>query len=213
MDYLAPVAEGLLITIEGIDGAGKTTLAGALRGALSERGLEAQLVREPGGVALAERLRALLAEPGLDVAPHAEALLFAAARAQLVQELLVPLLGEGSVVLMDRFADSSLAYQGAGRGLGEAAVQAVNDFGTGGLRADRTLLLRADPDVLAARQAERGESPDRLEQSGEGFFATVARGYDALVQAEPQRVRVVDAAGAPGDVLAAALAEVQDLLP
>jgi dTMP kinase len=204
---------GRLITIEGLDGAGKTTLAAALLHALRERGAPAELLREPGGVELSERIRDLVKDPTLRVDPRAEALLYAAARAQLVAERVEPLLAAGTWVLLDRFVDSSLAYQGAGRGLGEAAVQAVNDFGTGGVRADRTLLLRADPAVLAARQGVRGEAPDRLEQQDGSFFEAVARGYDELAAAEPQRVRPIDAAGPPEDVLAAALAEVQDLLP
>jgi dTMP kinase len=204
---------GRLITIEGLDGAGKTTLAAGLVRALRERGAPAELLREPGGVELSERIRDLVKDPALHVVPRAEALLYAAARAQLVAERVEPLLAAGTWVLLDRFVDSSLAYQGAGRGLGEAAVQAVNDFGTGGLRADRTLLLRADPAVLRARQDGRGEAPDRLEREDGGFFAAVARGYDELAAADPERVRPIDAAGAPEDVLAAALAEVQDLLP
>ncbi len=109
---------GRLITIEGIDGAGKTTLARALQAELEGRGIDVTLLREPGGVELAERIRALVTEPGLAVAPEAEALLYAAARAQLVHELVSPRLAAGSWVLLDRFVDSSLAYQGAGRGLG-----------------------------------------------------------------------------------------------
>ncbi len=111
-----------------------------------------ELLREPGGVELSERIRALVKDPGLDVAPRAEALLYAAARAQLVEERLGPLLRAGAVVLLDRFVDSSLAYQGAGRDLGEEAVRAVNLFATGGLQADRTLLLRISPAAGRARQ-------------------------------------------------------------
>ncbi len=212
LDYLAPVAEGLLITIEGIDGAGKTTLAGALREALAARGLEPQLVREPGGVALSERLRALLADPEVHVASQTEALLYAAARAQLVQELLVPLLGEGSVVLMDRFADSSLAYQGAGRGLGIEPVRALNDFATAGLRPQRTLLLALDPELARARLDAEGRAPDRLEREPSAFFAEIARAYEQLADAEPERFVVLDASAPPDAVLAAAVDALADLL-
>jgi dTMP kinase len=213
MAWKATRVRGRLITIEGLDGAGKTTLAAGLLHALRERGVAVELLREPGGVELSERIRALVKDPALRVDGRAEALLYAAARAQLVAERVLPLLEAGTWVLLDRFVDSSLAYQGAGRGLGAEAIQAVNDFGTGGLRADRTLLLRADPVVLAGRQAARGEAPDRLEQQDGTFFAAVARGYEELAGAEPGRVRALDARGAPADVLAAALAEVQDLLP
>jgi dTMP kinase len=213
MSWKATQVRGRLITIEGLDGAGKTTLAAGLRDALARHGVRAELLREPGGVELSERIRALVKDPALRIDARAEALLYAAARAQLVAERVEPLLDAGTWVLLDRFVDSSLAYQGAGRGLGEAAVQSVNDFGTGGLRADRTLLLRADPAVLRERQAGRGEAPDRLELQDGAFFAAVARGYDELARAEPARVRTLDAGGAPADVLAAALVEVQDLLP
>jgi dTMP kinase len=212
LDYLAPVAEGLLITIEGIDGAGKTTLAAGLRDALGARGVAVQLVREPGGVALSERLRALLEDPGLVIAAQTEALLYAAARAQLVQELLVPLLAEGSVVLMDRFADSSLAYQGAGRGLGIDRVRAVNDFATAGLRPQRTLLLALAPELARARLDAKGALPDRLEREPGDFFAEIASAYAQLAEAEPDRFRVLDASAPQDAVLAAALAALGDLL-
>src|SRR5438552_15227745 len=139
------MARGRLITIEGLDGAGKTTLAIELERALAGRVGAVRVLREPGGVDLAERLRALVKDPGLRVAPRAEALLYAAARAQLVEEGVAPLLDTGVWVLLDRFVDSSLAYQGAGRELGLEEVRAINDFGTGGLQPDRTLLLRIDP--------------------------------------------------------------------
>ncbi|MBV8220461.1 MAG: dTMP kinase, partial [Solirubrobacterales bacterium] len=119
---------GRLITIEGIDGAGKTTLAAALLDAFKARGLDARLLREPGGVAAAERIRGLVIDPGLHVTARTEALLYAAARAQLVEEALEPLLSAGSWVLLDRFIDSSLAYQGGGRELGIDAVRAINEF-------------------------------------------------------------------------------------
>jgi dTMP kinase len=204
---------GRLITIEGLDGAGKTTLADGLVRALSTRGVSVELLREPGGVELSERIRALVKDPGLRVDPRAEALLYAAARAQLVAERLVPLLEGGGWVLLDRFVDSSLAYQGAGRGLGVDAIAAINAFGTGGVRPDRTLLLRADADVRADRQAARGQEPDRLEREDDSFFAAIAAAYDALAAAEPERIRVIDAATAPPQVLDRALDAIADLLP
>ena len=127
------MTRGKLITIEGIDGAGKTTLARGLAAALRARGIEVELLREPGGVRAAELIRGLVTDPDLAVGARTEALLYAAARAQLVDEELQPLLARGVCVLLDRFVDSSLAYQGAGRGLGLAAVREINDFATGGL--------------------------------------------------------------------------------
>jgi dTMP kinase len=206
------VSRGTLITIEGLDGAGKSTLAQALARELSARGERVQLLREPGGVEVSERIRALVQDPALSVWPRAEALLYAAARAQLVDELLAPLLAEGAVVLLDRYVDSSLAYQGAARGLGVEQVREINRFATGGLAPDRTLLLAISPAAGRARQAARDESPDRLEGEGAEFFARVAGAYDELAASESERIRVLDAARPPEQVLADAIAAIADLL-
>lgn len=206
------MARGKLITIEGIDGAGKSTLAGALVETLRARGLRVELLREPGGVRVSERIRALVMDPELPISLRTEALLYAAARAQLVHELLGPMLHEDRVVVLDRFLDSSLAYQGAGRRLGIEEVRAINLFATGGLTPDRTLLLRIAPDAGRARQAARGEQPDRLEQESAEFFACIAAAYDELAAAEPDRIRVLDASFTPATVLADALTALDDLL-
>jgi dTMP kinase len=206
------VARGTLITIEGLDGAGKSTLAEALHGELASRGVRVELLREPGGVELSERIRALVKDPGLSVSPRAEALLYAAARAQLVAERLEPLLAGGAVVLLDRFVDSSLAYQGAGRSLGVEQVRAINLFATGLLEPDRTLLLRISPEAGRARQQGRALEPDRLEREGDGFFTAIASAYDELAREEPGRVRVIDASEPPERVLLDALAAVEDLV-
>jgi dTMP kinase len=206
------VAAGRLITVEGLDGAGKTTLIGTLAGALHERGREALALREPGGVALSERVRALVKDPELEMDGRAEALLYAAARAQLVAEQLRPLLDAGRWVLLDRFVDSSLAYQGAGRGLGVEEVRRLNAFATGGLAPDRTLLLRIDPAAGLARVAGRAGDADRLEREDAAFFDRVARAYDELAAAEPERIAVLDAARAPGAVVDDALAALEPLL-
>ena len=206
------MVRGTLITIEGIDGAGKSTLAAGLMDALAARGVEATLLREPGGVRTAERIRDLVRDPVATIGARAEALLYAAARAQLVEEALQPLLTAGRVVLLDRFVDSSLAYQGGGRDLGVDAVAAINAFGTGGLTPDRTLLLRIDPAAGRARSAERGAPPDRLEQQSDAFFARIASAYDALAQADGGRIRVIDADQPRAAVLADALAAIGDLV-
>jgi len=198
------IARGRLISIEGLDGAGKTTLVAGLTRALAERGRELLVLREPGGVELSERIRELVKDPQLDVHPRAEALLYAAARAQLVTEQLEPLLEGGQWVLLDRFVDSSLAYQGAGRDLGVEEIRRLNRFATGGLTPDRTLLLRIDPAV--GRERIAGREADRLERAGEAFFAAVARAYDELAAAEPERFAVIDARQAPEKVLADAVA-------
>jgi dTMP kinase len=194
----------VLITVEGLDGAGKTTLVAGLSAALAERGRRVLVLREPGGVEVSERIRELLKDPELSIDPRAEALLYAAARAQLVAEELRPLLEAGNWVLLDRFVDSSLAYQGAGRGLGVAEIRAINTFATGGLKPDRTLLLRIDPERGLSRIADR--PPDRLEKEDVAFFAAIAAAYDALAASEPDRIVIIDAAQSPESVLADALA-------
>jgi dTMP kinase len=204
---------GRLITIEGLDGAGKTTLAKGLEAALARFGARVQLMREPGGVETSEAVRALVKDPELTVGARAEALLYAAARAQLVEEALEPALARGEWVLLDRFVDSSLAYQGGGRELGVDAVRDLNLFATGGLTPDRTLLLTLDPASAQARADARGEAPDRLEQGGVEFFSRIAEAYRRLAIAEPQRIRVLDATLPPEQVVAEALAALQDLLP
>jgi dTMP kinase len=211
--YLAHVSEGKLITIEGLDGAGKSTLAAALAQAIEERGVRVELLREPGGVVLSERIRELVKDPALQIGARAEALLYAAARAELVDERVRPLLQGETMVLLDRFVDSSLAYQGAGRGLGVEQVRAINLLATGSLAPDRTLLLRISPATGRGRQQTRGAEPDRLEREDESFFQAIAAAYEELAQAEPQRIRPLDGEQTTARVLEQALSELEDLLP
>jgi dTMP kinase len=200
----------VLITVEGIDGAGKSTLVAGLADALRER--DPVVLREPGGVELSERLRSLVKDPSLTVGGRAEALVYAAARAQLVEQLLRPLLDAGRWVLLDRFVDSSLAYQGGGRGLGVEAVRELNAFATAGLTPDRTLLLRLDPETGLARVGGRLEGFDRLEREQLGFWRAIAEAYEALAAAEPERWIVIDAAQPPESVLEQAQAQLAPLL-
>jgi len=206
------MARGRLITVEGLDGAGKSTLASGLAMVLREDGQPVLLLREPGGVAAAERIRALVKDPELRVGARAEALLFAAARAQLVEETLEPTLAAGQTVLLDRFVDSSLAYQGGGRELGVDAVRRINALACAGIAPDLTLYLRVPPDVGRERQAGRGEALDRLEQEDDAFFTRIEAVYDALAEAEPERIRVIDASATPLEMLQAARAAVRELL-
>jgi dTMP kinase len=201
---------GRLITLEGIDGAGKSTLAAALHAELT-RSRPVELLREPGGVALSERIRELVTDRGLRCDPRAEALLYAAARAQLVDERLRPWLDAGIWVLLDRFVDSSLTYQGAGRGLGVEAIASLNTFATGGLTPDRTLLLRIDAPTARARQQSRLVAADRLEQEEHAFFDTIAAAYDELAASDPKRFRVIDAADTAENVLVLAQMALADL--
>jgi dTMP kinase len=204
-------ARGRLITIEGLDGAGKTTLASGIEAALETRGLDIRLLREPGGVAASERIRALVKDPSARIGARAEALLYAAARAQLVEEALEPLLARGAWVVLDRFVDSSLAYQGAGRGLGIVPVQEINEFATGGLTPDLTLLLAIEPALGRSRTESRPGTADRLELEQAEFFDLIAEAYAELAGADPDRIRTIDASRPPDEVLSAALDAIEAL--
>src|SRR6185437_10334474 len=179
------MSRGRLITIEGIDGAGKSTLAAGLCDALTDRGVDIKLLREPGGVAAAERIRELVIDPGLHVTPRTEALLYASARAQLVEEAIEPLLRAGTWLLLDRFIDSSLAYQGGGRELGIDSVRAINDFAIRTAWPDRTLLLLIDPQQGRSRSSSRARDPDRLEREQEDFFVRTVAAYMELALQDP----------------------------
>lgn len=202
--------KGRLIALEGIDGSGKSTQARLLADALTARGVPCVLTREPGGTPLGERLRALLLDAGLGaLAPTAEAHLFAAARAALVAEVVRPALGGGSWVVVDRFVDSSLAYQGVGRGLGIDAVWELNRAALAGCLPDLALVIDAPPSRAAAR---RCAAPDRIEAEGAGFQARVAEGYRVLAARFPERVALVPGEGAIPDVHAAVMGLVAPLL-
>jgi len=181
---------GRLIAFEGVEGAGKSTQLELLRRALEGRGREVVVTREPGGTPAGERVRALLLDPGAELHPRAEALLFAAARAQLVEQVIRPALDRGAVVLCDRYLHSSLAYQGAARGLGVDAVAAVNRWATGGLAPDLVVLLDLDPAVGLGR---RPGARDRIEDQELRFHRAVGQAFRDLATAEPDRFVVVDA--------------------
>jgi dTMP kinase len=184
---------GLFVTFEGIDRSGKTTQAALLRDALGD---DAVAVREPGGTPVGERVRDLLKDPQVEIGPEAEALLFAAARAELVERVIRPALAEGRVVVSDRFLDSSLAYQGEARGLGVDEVARINRWATGGLTPDLTILLELPTGDAAARGAEE----DRFESEGAGLQERVRAAYERLADAEPERWRRIDAARPPEEV-------------
>jgi dTMP kinase len=193
---------GLFVTFEGIDRAGKTTQARMLCEALGD---DALAVREPGGTAVGERVRELVKDPSVELAPETEALLFAAARAELVAQVIAPALARGRVVVSDRYLDSSLAYQGAARGLGVESVARVNRFATGDLVPDLTFLLVLDPEAAAAR----GGEVDRFEAEGAGLQASVLRAYEELAADGSGRWRRVEADRPAEEMHAEVLAAVE----
>jgi dTMP kinase len=188
----------VFISLEGLDGCGKTTQAALLADAAERAGREVVRVREPGGTAPGERIRSVLLDPELTIAPWAEALLYAAARAQLADEVIRPALARGATVIADRYIDSSLAYQGCARGLGVDEVLEVNRVATDGLLPDRTVLLVLGADAAAGRRGE----PDRIEAEGAVFHRAVADGFTAAARRFPERIAVVDASGTPDQVAA-----------
>lgn len=204
---------GLLITFEGIDGCGKTTQLQRLAARLEQAGDAPLAVREPGGTVVGERIRELVLDPATgDIAPATEALLYAASRAELVASTLEPALRDGRVVLMDRFIDSSLAYQGAGRELGVERVLEANLLATRGRLPDATILVDVDPALARARLAGTDVPPDRLEAAGDEFFERVRAAYLDLAAQHPRRIHVVDGAIDVDSVTDAVAAALEPLL-
>ena len=195
---------GRYVALEGIEGAGKSTVAAVVARHLEERGCRVLTVREPGGTGAGESIRRILLDPDTDLAPWPEALLFAAARAQLARDVVGPALAAGTWVVSDRTVYSSLAYQGGARGLGIESVRDVNAPGLGEVWPHLVVLLRLDPDTGLARQ----RVVDRIGGEGRDFQAAVAAAYDELARAEPDRFVTVDA----GRPLETVVADVFDLL-
>jgi dTMP kinase len=194
----------VFITLEGIDRAGKTTQAARLAEALGPGTL---LLREPGGTAAGERIRELIKDPALELSPGAELLLFNAARSQLVDEVIHPALEAGQDVVCDRFIDSTVAYQGAARGLGIEGVEELAALVIGSGFPDLTVLLRIDPERAFYRQTE---IDDRFEAEGVEFQRQVAEAYDELATRHPERIAVVEADGPPDEIHARVMRLVED---
>jgi dTMP kinase len=202
--------KGILISLEGIDGAGKTTLAARLREFFSARTAVVSL-REPGGTRVSEQLRRfLLDNANQDILQPTEAFLYAAARAQVVEERIRPALNEGRMVLLDRYTDSTLAYQGYGRGLDIGFLRRLNALCSRGIVPELTLLLDLDPQTSRSRQTQVA---DRLEGQGEAFLARVREGYLCLAAREPARIKRLDAGARPEQVFEAALQAIGAVFP
>lgn len=198
---------GRFITFEGGEGCGKSTQIARLAGYLRDKGAEVVLTREPGGTRLAELIRSLLKDELQDPpVARSELLLFLAARAQLVEKVIRPALASGKWVLSDRFSDSTFAYQGFGRGLPLDTLRLINAFACDSLTPDITFLLEADPAIASARMRQRenatNTAADRIERAGDDFHARLAAGFRQLAEAEPQRIKVIDANGTPDEVWA-----------
>ncbi len=208
------MSAGRFITLEGVEGAGKSTVARALQAELMRRGLAVLLTREPGGTPVAESLRELLLRHGTEVlTPTAETLLMFAARALHLENAIRPALAAGRWVICDRFTDASYAYQGAGRGIRAALLDQLAEAVHADLWPARTLLLDLPVETGLARANSRAGAPDRFESEQRQFFDRVRAAYLARAALEPQRIRVIDARGPAAQVAAAALAAIADLLP
>ena len=203
---------GRFISLEGSEGVGKSTQLKALAAALGARGVEIVTTREPGGSPGAEAIRKLLLDGSDDKwGPEAEALLFAAARADHLDKVIRPALQAGRWVLCDRFVDSSLAYQGGAGGLGLEAVRAINGFGIGEWFPDRTLVLMLTDGVERA-SARDGDAGDRIGRRPRAYHEAVEAAFKEIAAQEPDRVRLIDAAGSPDEVTSRLLAALEDLL-
>jgi dTMP kinase len=202
---------GLFITLEGVDGCGKTTQSKLIVDALEATGREVVKVREPGGARLSEKIRLTVLDPGnTDMCDECELLLYEASRAQTVREVIEPALKRGATVVCDRFYDSTYAYQAAGRGLSADMVRTANELGSCGLVPDVTLVFDLDPSSAFGRAVQEGA--DRLEGEGMDFQRRVRGGYAELAKEEPQRVRLVDASGSVEVVYSRVVAALRDIV-
>ncbi|MGZ3731821.1 MAG: dTMP kinase [Bdellovibrionota bacterium] len=203
---------GFFLTFEGGEGAGKTTQIAKLAHALEVAGHTVVVTREPGGSTVANRIRSILLDPKMKgLVPLAELFLYEASRAQHVSDTILPALEKGHFVICDRFADSSVVYQGVARGLKSPLVTALNKIATGGLSPNRTLVLDLDPRIGLARVGSRGIL-DRIEKEALSFHEAVRRGFRRLAKSEPRRVRLIDASRSRDDIHEQIRSELGDIL-
>ena len=215
--HSVPSSSGVFLSLEGVDGVGKSTQCTLLCDALALAGRTVMRLREPGGTKLGEGIRALLLDrdaldDGVTMSPACEVLLYEAARAQLVAQVIGPALQRGDVVVCDRFCDSTVAYQGHARGLGIDSVASLNALACSGILPDRTIVLDMDPHEALARTAARDQAPDRLESEGVEFQVKVREGFRACALSDPARVRIVDASGEVGAVYSRIRDELADVV-
>jgi len=200
----------MFITLEGPDGSGKTTQIRLLYDALVAAECDVLLTREPGGTAIGDQIRVVLHDiENSDIVPETEILLYSASRAQLVGQVIRPALAAGIIVLCDRYADSTMAYQGYGRGLNLEALTAITDFATGGLKPDLTLFLDLEPEIGLTRRKTSGQEWNRMDRQTLDFYRLTRRGYHTLAEMEPERWVSIDASGSITEVAAAVWATVQ----
>jgi len=197
------------VTIEGLDFSGKSTLVRALRGLLADT--DTHFTREPGGTPVAERVREILLDPGAEMDPWTEAYLYAAARADHARAEILPRLERGEGVVCERYLDSSLAYQGVGRGLGLGAVRGLNSYAVEAVMPDRTFYLRLDLEERERRAATLGAPLDRIEAVGADFMRRVERGFEELAKREPDRFLVLDGSLAPEELADLVVGEMRRL--
>lgn len=202
--------KGMLITFEGNDGAGKTTALESVAAILKEKGYPIVVSREPGGSVLAEKIRELILDVNNEMDAKTEAYLYAASRREHLVQTILPALQEGKLILCDRYLDSSLAYQGHGRKLGQKEIEQLNDFGLEGFRPDYTLFFSLDLETEKERMEMRGEM-NRLDLESREFHQRVRDGFTCLCQQNPQRIHVIDASQTKEEVAQATLALVEEL--
>lgn len=204
---------GTLITFEGDDGVGKSTHIAFLADVLRAHGLEVLCLREPGGTAIGESLRGIVLDAAnAEMAPETELLIYEAARAQIIAEVIKPALERGAVVLCDRFTDSTVAYQGYGRGLDKDLIATVNDFATGGIAPDRTLIVTIPLEHKSERIKKREET-DRLEAAGNDFHTKVSQAFRDMAASDGERIRVIDASGKHSQTARAIFGQLSDIFP
>ena len=202
---------GKFITFEGIDGSGKTTQINLLEAKLNQQGIPTLILREPGGTKLSEKIRGILLDrKNINLSPSAESLLFVAARTQLMAEKIKPSLEQNQFVICDRYADSTVAYQGYGRGLNVKYLEELNKFATDSIQPDITIILDVDPEKAAIRMAS--DVPDRLESAGINFFLKVRKGYYEIARRYPQRCVIIDGSRPESEVFELVLKEVNNKL-